>query len=139
MRKLIFMALLLMPWENCVLATEKTSIDIYSYSKAYSLLKVPNVTLERDEQDDGIKTQGREPEGTRPFPSANRYAVVKEGSPSRGGLRLVSAFCGDSADNRFHGTHLPPQARRQVYAEGVGHQRKGGVVETDGAAHAGHA
>ncbi len=51
MRKLIFifMALLLMPWENCVLATEKTAIDIYSFSKAYSLLKVPNVTLERGE------------------------------------------------------------------------------------------
>lgn len=51
MRKLIFilMTFLLVPWENCVLATEKTSIDIYSFSKAYSLLKVPNVTLERDE------------------------------------------------------------------------------------------
>lgn len=38
-----------MPWENCVLATEKTAIDVYSFSKAYSLLKVPNITLERDE------------------------------------------------------------------------------------------
>lgn len=51
MRKLIFifMALLFVPWENCVLATEKTAIDIYLFSKAYSLLKVPNVTLKRDE------------------------------------------------------------------------------------------
>ena len=43
------MAFLLMPWENCVLATEKAAIDIYSFSKAYTLLKVPNITLKRDE------------------------------------------------------------------------------------------
>lgn len=51
MRKLIFifMALLLLPLENCVLATEKITVDVYSFSKAYSLLKVPNITLTRDE------------------------------------------------------------------------------------------
>ena len=54
-------------------------------------------------------------------------------------LRFFSLFRCVAADDRFHGPYLLPQARRQVYAEGVGHQREGGVVETDGAAYAGHA
>nr|DAK95151.1 MAG TPA: hypothetical protein [Caudoviricetes sp.] len=54
-------------------------------------------------------------------------------------LRFFSLFRGVAADNRFHGTHLPPQARSNVYAERFSQHCQRVVVEPDGPAHAGHA